>query len=201
MVHPCRKAHPATRISCFSTRKSDICTAVVLMKLTALQRHPRCITGRFPCRPGSSVHNPGFSRSRFGIMDPAVCFPVICSVEKRTVPQRPAMVSHPVPYSCHAGQIFKSNILSVQPFSIGKLNGNVLQDVLTITFDPRDDIPDHALLPPTPFLATAAALPAVLVRCHGHIHPHDNTDRNSWLSLFNEYSCRMRKGWRPLGKL
>jgi hypothetical protein len=43
----------------------------------------------------------------------------------------------------------------------------VLQDIPAVAGDPRDDIPDGAVLVPPPFLAAPAALPAVLIWCQG----------------------------------
>jgi hypothetical protein len=48
---------------------------------------------------------------------------------------------------------------------MGKLQGNVHQDIPAVLPYPRDDIFDYPLLAPSPFLATLTALLAVLFGC------------------------------------
>jgi hypothetical protein len=70
---------------------------------------------------------------------------------------------YPIVNADNIGEILERNILSVAPFSIGKFQGNVHQDILAVLQYPRDDIFDYPLLAPSPFLATLTALLAVLV--------------------------------------
>jgi hypothetical protein len=93
---------------------------------------------------------------------------VLCPEEERAVPDLPAFYRHPVIDAEDMREIFKRNIPPVLSCAVIEPDAYMLQDIPAALPDPRNDIFDDALLPPSPLFATLTALLAVLTGRHGH---------------------------------
>ena len=103
---------------------------------------------------------------RTDVVDAAEGLPVRRSAEKRAVSQRPAGRVLPVPHPFDAGNIAGCNAGAARLFPVLEEDCHVLQDLLTVLFNPGTEILRRPPLPPSPPLAAVPALPAYLSLAH-----------------------------------
>jgi len=106
--------------------------------------------------------------SWLGFMNVTVYFPVSRPPKERAMVQRPAIRRCPIVNADDARQIIFSDLPPVAPLSIRKRYRDILEDIVTVCLYPRENIFNNPLLVPSPLLATATALQAVLIWCHGY---------------------------------
>jgi len=111
--------------------------------------------------PGSELPaDPGLE-----IMDPAPGPAIVRSPEERASPQFFSSRILPVPDTGDTGEVIAGEGTPADPFPVRKPDRDMLQDILPVLDDPRDDIFNNPLLAPSPPFAAAPALEAVLVLC------------------------------------
>ncbi|MDD1695794.1 MAG: hypothetical protein LUQ54_02740 [Methanoregula sp.] len=103
---------------------------------------------------------------RFGIMNFTIDFPVIGSGKKRTMRQYSAIRIYPIVNTDNISKVQKCETPSIAAFPVFKFQRNMLQNILAVGMNPRDDIFDNSPLPPSPLLATFTTLLAVLAGHH-----------------------------------
>jgi hypothetical protein len=101
-------------------------------------------------------------------MDPAAGLPVIIPEEKRAVTELSAFYRDPVVDAGDTREIFYCQFPPVLFCAVNKPDADVLQNVLPVVRDPREDVLYNTLLAPSPLLAAPAALPAFLLYRHNN---------------------------------
>jgi hypothetical protein len=96
-------------------------------------------------------------------MDPAPGFSFIGSREERAFPHSSSCRILPVGDSGDPGKIFIRDHAPADPLSVGKADGNMLEDVFAVPGKPWYQVFNDSFLPPPPSLAALPALEAILV--------------------------------------
>jgi len=104
--------------------------------------------------------------SRLHIMDPASGFSFAGPREERAFPHSSSCRILPVADAGDPGKIFIGDRAPADPSPVGKTDGNVPQDIITVFCKPQNQVFDDSFLPPPPSIAALSALEALLVSRH-----------------------------------